>query len=79
MRRKYAYIGYRKKLEGDEKFDEELIKENLCPELKDFLTACMERAGMSYPNRLAAGTVSRGFSAYAEYCRKVFAVCKKYV
>ena len=30
-----------KKLERDENFDDELIKENLCPELKDFLTGCM--------------------------------------
>lgn len=36
-----------KKLERDKKFDEELIKENLCPELAEFLNACMERAGIS--------------------------------
>ncbi|MDY4587433.1 MAG: hypothetical protein SPD47_03185 [Oscillospiraceae bacterium] len=98
-----------KELERDEKFDEELIKENLCPELKIFLNDCMERVGnftggfdlgawdgpqlrlsdierhahsnegMSYPNRLAAGAVRRGLSAYAKHCRKAFAVCEKYV
>ena len=36
-----------KELERDEKFDEELIKENLCPELKIFLNDCMERVGIS--------------------------------
>lgn len=36
-----------KELKRDEKFDEELIKENLCPELKIFLNDCMERVGIS--------------------------------
>lgn len=36
-----------KRLEQDEDFNEELIKENIRPELPDFLSAAMERAGIT--------------------------------
>ncbi len=49
------------KLERDGKFDEELIKENLCPELSDFLNACMERAGVSRTDCISALGVERSY------------------
>lgn len=39
--------GIEKRLEQDEKFDEELIKENIRPELSDYLNTVMNRAGIS--------------------------------
>ena len=50
-----------KKLERDENFDDELIKENLCPELKDFLTGCMERAGMSRAELISTLDMDRSY------------------
>lgn len=50
-----------KKLERDEKFDEELIKENLCPELKELLNAYMERAGISRTELIWALDMDRNY------------------
>lgn len=50
-----------KKLERDENFDDELIKENLCPELKDFLTGCMERAGISRAELISTLDMDRNY------------------
>lgn len=50
-----------KRLEQDEKFDEDLIKENLCPDLGDFLHACMEHAGISRADCISALDLDRSY------------------
>lgn len=50
-----------KKLEQDAEFDENLIQENICPDLADFLNACMERVGISRANCIAALNLDRGY------------------
>lgn len=50
-----------KRLELDEKFDEELIKENLCPDLGDFLRAHMEHAGISRADCISALGIDRSY------------------
>ncbi|MCM1058429.1 MAG: helix-turn-helix domain-containing protein [Firmicutes bacterium] len=50
-----------KKLEQADKFDEDLIKENLCPELSDFLSGCIERAGISRSDCISALDLDRSY------------------
>lgn len=50
-----------KKLEKDGKFDENLIKENLCPDLRDFLSVCMEHAGISRADCISALDLDRSY------------------
>lgn len=49
------------RLEQDRKFDEDLIKENICPDLGDFLSACMERAGISRADCISALDLDRSY------------------
>lgn len=50
-----------KKLEKNGKFDENLIKENLCPDLRDFLSICMEHAGISRADCISALDLDRSY------------------
>ncbi|MCM1191523.1 MAG: helix-turn-helix transcriptional regulator [Butyrivibrio sp.] len=50
-----------KKLEQAEKFDEDLIRENPCPELSNFLSRCMERAGISRSECISALDLDRSY------------------
>lgn len=50
-----------KRLARDGEFDEDMIKENLCPELGDFLNACMARAGISRADCISALSLDRSY------------------
>lgn len=50
-----------KSLARDGEFDEELINDNLCPELGDLLSACMARAGISRTDCISALGIERGY------------------
>ncbi len=49
------------RLGRDGKFDEEMIKENLCPDLRDFLSACMERTEISRADCISALGIERSY------------------
>lgn len=50
-----------KRLEQANEFDEALIRENLCPELRDFLSGCIERAGISRSECISALDLDRSY------------------
>lgn len=50
-----------KKLEEADKFDEDLVRENPCPELGDFLSGCMERTGISRSDCISALNLDRSY------------------
>ena len=50
-----------KKLEQDAEFDENLIQENNCPGLGDFLNACMERSGISRADCISMLGIDRSY------------------
>lgn len=50
-----------KKLEQDEEFDEDLINDNICPDLGDFLRTCMEHAGISRADCISALDLDRSY------------------